>query len=52
VQKSSGGNAGNIKKVLTWAITKGQSFGPALIFEPLPKAVVAFDKKQIRKIHS
>jgi phosphate transport system substrate-binding protein len=52
VQKSSGGNAANIKKVLSWAITKGQSFGPALIFEPLPKAVVAFDKKQIKKIHS
>lgn len=51
-QKSSGGNAANIKKVLTWAITKGQSFGPALIFEPLPKAVVAFDKQQIKKIHS
>jgi phosphate transport system substrate-binding protein len=51
VQKSSS-NAANIKKLLTWAITKGQKFGPALIFEPLPKAVVAFDKKQIRKIHS
>ena len=50
VQKSSG-NAANVKKVLNWAITKGQSFGPALIFEPLPKAVVAFDKAQIRKIH-
>jgi phosphate transport system substrate-binding protein len=52
VQKSSGGNAGNIKKLLTWAITKGQSFGPALIFEPLPKPVVKFDNKQIKKIHS
>jgi phosphate transport system substrate-binding protein len=52
VQKSSGGNAANIKKVLSWAITKGQSFGPAIIFEPLPKAVVSFDKKQIEKIHS
>lgn len=51
-QRSSGANAGNIKKVLTWAITKGQSFGPALIFEPLPKPVVAFDKLQIKKIHS
>jgi hypothetical protein len=38
--------------VLNWAITKGQSYGPALIFEPLPKAVVTFDKKQITKIHS
>lgn len=52
VQKSAGGNAANIKKVLDWAVTKGQSYGPALIFEPLPKPVVAFDKKQINKIHS
>jgi phosphate transport system substrate-binding protein len=50
VQKSSG-NATNIKKLLSWAITKGQSYGPALIFEPLPKPVVTFDKKQIKKIH-
>jgi phosphate transport system substrate-binding protein len=52
VQKSSGGSAANIKKVLNWAITKGQSYGPALIFEPLPKPVVTFDRKQIKKIHS
>jgi phosphate transport system substrate-binding protein len=52
VQKSSGSSAANIKKLLTWAITKGQAYGPALIFEPLPKAVVTFDKKQIAKIHS
>ena len=49
VQKSSA-NAANIKKLLNWAVTKGQSFGPALIFEPLPKPVVTFDKKQIKKI--
>jgi len=52
VQKHSGGNAANIKKVLRWAITKGQKYGPALIFEPLPKPVVTFDQKQIKKIHS
>jgi ABC-type phosphate transport system substrate-binding protein len=51
VQKSSA-NAAAIKKLITWAITKGQKFGPALIFEPLPKAVVAFDKKQLKKVHS
>jgi phosphate transport system substrate-binding protein len=51
VQRSSA-DAANIKKLLTWAVTKGQKFGPAIIFEPLPKAVVAFDKKQIKKIHS
>jgi phosphate transport system substrate-binding protein len=52
VQKSSGANAANIKKLLNWAVTKGQSYGPALVFEPLPKAVVTFDKAQIKKIHS
>jgi phosphate transport system substrate-binding protein len=50
VQKQSGANAANIKKLLNWAVTKGQSYGPALIFEPLPKPVVTFDKKQIQKI--
>jgi phosphate transport system substrate-binding protein len=52
VQKSSGANAADLKKLLNWAVTKGQSFGPALIFEPLPKPVVTFDKAQIKKIHS
>jgi phosphate transport system substrate-binding protein len=52
VQKQSGANAANIKKVLNWAVTKGQKYGPAILFEPLPKAVVTFDKKQIKKIHS
>jgi phosphate transport system substrate-binding protein len=51
VQKNSGANAANIKALINWAITKGQALGPALIFEPLPKAVVTFDKKQIKKIH-
>jgi phosphate transport system substrate-binding protein len=52
VQKSSGGSAGNLKKLITWAVTKGQKYGPPIIFEPLPAPVVKFDKKQIKKIHS
>jgi ABC-type phosphate transport system substrate-binding protein len=50
VQKSSGANAANIKKVLNWAVTKGQAYGPPLIFEKLPAPVVTFDRKQIKKI--
>jgi phosphate transport system substrate-binding protein len=50
VQKSSGANAGNIKKLLNWAVTRGQAYGPPILFEPLPKPVVTFDKKQIQKI--
>jgi phosphate transport system substrate-binding protein len=52
VQKSSGANAADLKKLLNWAVTKGQGYGPPIVFEPLPKAVVTFDKKQIKKIHS
>jgi phosphate ABC transporter phosphate-binding protein len=52
VQKSSGAATGDLKKLIGWAITKGQSFGPPIVFEPLPKAVVTFDKKQLKKIHS
>jgi phosphate transport system substrate-binding protein len=52
VQKSAGANAADLKKLLSWAVTKGQSYGPPIVFEPLPKAVVTFDKKQIKKIHS
>jgi phosphate transport system substrate-binding protein len=52
VQKSSGANAANLKKLIGWAITKGQTYGPKIVFEPIPKAVVTFDKKQLTKIHS
>ena len=50
VQKTSA-NAASIKKLVNWAITKGQSFGPKIFFQPLPAAVVTFDKKQLTKIH-
>ena len=49
IQKSSS-NAATIKKFLNWAVTKGQTYGPKIFFVPLPASVVAFDKKQIKKI--
>ena len=39
-----------LKKFIGWAITTGQKQGPALDFAPLPKAVVAADKKTITQI--
>jgi phosphate transport system substrate-binding protein len=51
VQKTTP-NAASIKKLLNWAVTKGQKYGKPILFEPLPKPVVTFDKKQIKKIHS
>jgi phosphate transport system substrate-binding protein len=51
VQKTTS-NAASIKKLLNWAVTKGQKYGKPILFEPLPAGVVTFDKKQIKRIHS
>jgi phosphate transport system substrate-binding protein len=39
-----------LKKFITYAIGPGQEYGPDLDFAPLPKHVVAADKKAIAKI--
>lgn len=49
-------NAVALKKLIGWAILdtghKGQTYGPALLYVPIPKGVVTFDTKQIAKIHT
>jgi len=45
-------NAAGLKSLISWAITKGQKFGPKNFFTPLPAPVVNFDKKSVKKIHS
>ncbi len=50
--QTSSKNATAIKQFLNWAVTKGQSYGPAIFFVPLPAGLVTYDKKQITKIHS
>jgi len=44
--------AADLKKFLFWAVTKGQTYGPRLLFEPLPKGVLVVAEKAIAKIHS
>ena len=44
--------APDLKKFLFWAVTKGQTFGPKLLFAPLPKTVLVVAEKAIAKIHS
>jgi phosphate transport system substrate-binding protein len=44
--------AADIKKFLFWAVTKGQTFGPKLLFQPIPKSVLVVAEKTIAKIHS
>jgi phosphate transport system substrate-binding protein len=43
--------APEIKKFLFWAVTKGQSYGPKLLFQPIPKSVLVVAEKTIAKIH-
>ena len=42
--------AADLRKFVYWAVTGGQKFGPALLFQPLPKAVQAFAFREIKKI--
>jgi phosphate transport system substrate-binding protein len=44
--------APDLKKFLFWAVTKGQTYGPRLLFEPLPKSVLVVAEKAIAKIHA
>jgi len=39
-----------MKKFLFWAVTKGQTFGPKLLFQPIPKPVLIVAEKTIAKI--
>ena len=41
-----------LKPFVTWALTAGQAYGPALIFQPVPKYVVDRGKATLKKIHS
>ena len=44
--------APEMKKFLFWAVTHGQSFGPKLLFQPIPRSVLVVAEKTIAKIHS
>jgi ABC-type phosphate transport system substrate-binding protein len=39
-----------LKKFLFWAVTKGQTFGPKLLFQPIPKPVLVVAEKAIATI--
>jgi phosphate transport system substrate-binding protein len=44
--------APELKKFLKWAVTKGQSDGPKLLFAPLPKVVLKASVKTINLVHT
>jgi phosphate transport system substrate-binding protein len=50
IVQSSSSKSAELKKMIYWAVTTGQSMGPPLLFQPLPLQVKAFAFKQIKKI--
>ena len=46
------GKAGELKKFVDWAVTKGQSYGPKLRFVELPKIVQRSARKTLSRVHS
>ena len=46
------GKAADLKKFVRWALTKGQSDGPKLLFSPLPKVVLKASLKALNLVHS
>ncbi|MEP6909784.1 MAG: phosphate ABC transporter substrate-binding protein PstS [Actinomycetota bacterium] len=45
-------NATNLKKFIGWALTKGQSYGPKLLFVPIPKVVRTKSQKTLKRVHA
>jgi phosphate transport system substrate-binding protein len=39
-----------LRKFLFWALTKGQGYGPKLLFQPIPKPALIVAEKTIKKI--
>jgi phosphate transport system substrate-binding protein len=44
--------APELKKFINWALSSGQSYGPKLLFVPVPKAVKKAGLKTLARIHS
>jgi phosphate transport system substrate-binding protein len=45
-------HAGDLKSFIKWALTKGQTDGPKLLFSPLPPPVLRASLKTIAGVHS
>ena len=52
VPTSSGDKAQALRQFIYWAEAQGQTFGPSLLFIPLPTNVKAFAYREIKKIQS
>ncbi len=46
------GKAAELRKFIDWAVTKGQRFGPKLLFVPMPKLVQKAARKTTARLHT
>jgi len=46
------GKAAELKKFVRWTLTNGQSDGPKLLFQPIPKVVLKASLKTLNLVHS
>ena len=46
------GHAAELKKFIDWGVTKGQQYGPKLLFVPLPKIVQKAARKTTARLHT
>ena len=44
--------AKELRQFIGWALTKGQGYGPKLLFQPIPKVVLDASKKTLKLIHT
>jgi phosphate transport system substrate-binding protein len=47
---SGSSKSAELRKMIYWAVTRGQTYGKPLLFQPIPLSVQAFSFKQIKKI--
>lgn len=52
IAPTSSAKAAEMRKLIYWAVTQGQKFGPPLLFVPLPQPVQAFAFREIKKIQA
>ena len=49
---TSTSKAADLRKLTFWALTKGQAYGPKLLFVPIPKVVLAASEKTLKQVQS
>ncbi len=49
---TSTSKAPDLRKLVFWALTKGQTYGPKLLFVPIPKVVLAASEKTLKQVQS